>query len=425
LAADSKSSKKSIDSVRSLKHLRKGLAIYKTGRSPFWYIRLRDPLTAKYVVRSSREKSRHEAIEAAFEFADTYHSRANSVFAQSKDASFEHYGKILLQSQKTKTNWSHRDNRILSRPKDGLIFYFGKYDVTKVTSGMVRKYLSHLDENRATPLAESTKSKHVILIKKVLMLAVDDGLMRTLPPMPKAKRVDTPRHAFTDKEYERFSQAALACAERGDIVRGARITGHHAKMFNFVVHSFLRPSVGELFGLKHKDIQQDPKTNYLTMTIRRGKTGRRESVTMPFGAAIYGSSGSNMQLSPPDPEEYVWMPDYPNRTTAIDTARRIFNHILQHAGLDDQDKKLTPYSLRHYALQRRLRGSNGKVDIHTLAKNAGTSVDQLERFYLARMAPTPEMIENLHTTGAATNKRVVETRDYHTSILEANEEDEE
>jgi hypothetical protein len=64
--------------------------------------------------------------------------------------------------------------------------------------------------------------------------------------------------------------------------------------------------------------------------------------------------------------------------------------------LVDDEKKLSPYSLRHYALQSRLRSSNGKVNIYTLAKNAGTSVDQLERFYLKNMAPTKEMIENLH-----------------------------
>jgi hypothetical protein len=62
----------------------------------------------------------------------------------------------------------------------------------------------------------------------------------------------------------------------------------------------------------------------------------------------------------------------------------------------DDERKLSPYSLRHYALQSRLRASNGKVNIYTLAKNAGTSVDQLERFYLKNMAPTKEMIENLH-----------------------------
>lgn len=104
---------------------------------------------------------------------------------------------------------------------------------------MVRKYLAHLDENREKPLAQSTKSKHAIIIRKVLLLAVDDGLMPTLPPLPKSKTVDSPRPTFTDEEYKRFSQAALACAGRGDVVRGVTITGHHAKIFKFVVHCFL------------------------------------------------------------------------------------------------------------------------------------------------------------------------------------------
>ena len=94
------------------------------------------------------------------------------------------------------------------------------------------------------------------------------------------------------------------------------------------------------------------------------------------------------------------MPGYSNRTTAINTSRRLFNHILKNADLIDEDPKLTPYSLRHYALQARLRGSHGKVNMYTLAKNAGTSVDQLERFYLNKMAPTKELIENLQYRGS-------------------------
>jgi hypothetical protein len=35
------------------------------------------------------------------------------------------------------------------------------------------------------------------------------------------------------------------------------------------------------------------------------------------------------------------------------------------------------------------------VNIYSLAKNAGTSVDQLERFYLKNMTPSKGMIENL------------------------------
>lgn len=46
----------------------------------------------------------------------------------------------------------------------------------------------------------------------------------------------------------------------------------------------------------------------------------------------------------------------------------------------------TIYSLRHTAICMRLILSEGKVNIYTLAKNAGTSVNQIERFY-ARNLP--------------------------------------
>tara|TARA_B110000285_G_scaffold219780_1_gene270744 strand:- start:1069 stop:1620 length:552 start_codon:yes stop_codon:yes gene_type:complete len=145
LARTSKTAKKSIDSIQSIKHLRKGLAIYKTGRSPFWYIRLRDSLAGRYVTRSSKEKSRLDAIETAYEFADNFLSKANCEFAQKKSMSFGHYAKLLMASQKGKSKWSDGDSKLLNRQNDGLIIYFGKHDVTKFTNGMVRTYLHCLD----------------------------------------------------------------------------------------------------------------------------------------------------------------------------------------------------------------------------------------------------------------------------------------
>ncbi|CUH98263.1 hypothetical protein PHA8399_00377 [Leisingera aquaemixtae] len=334
-------------------------------------------------------------MDVAFEFADSYRSKANSDHAQKKATSFEHYAKKLMGIQKGKSKWSDGDNKLLNRSKDGLICYFGKYDVTKITTGKVRDYLIHLDENRPKRLAESTKAKHTIIIRKVQTLAVEDGILNVLPVMPKQKTVDTPRHTFTDDEYKRFMKAAGECAKRGDMVRGVQITGHHAKTFRFVVHTFLRPTEGELFGLKHKDIQVKGDPPHLEMNVRGGKTGGRTSVTMPLAVPLYQGTLNPFDEIGPDRNGYVWMPEYSNRRTAINTARRLFNHILEKAEVLDEDRKLSPYSLRHYAIQARLRGSQGKVNLYTLAKNAGTSVDQLERFYLKNMAPTKELIENL------------------------------
>lgn len=381
------------------KQLRKGLAIILTARSPYWLIRLRDPIAGKYVHRSSKETSRLEAMEVAYEFADSYASKANSEHAKSKATSFEHYAKKLMAMQKGQSKWSEDDNKLLNRPQDGLICYFGKHDVTKLTTGMVRDYLVHLDQNRKKPLAQSTKSKHVIIIRKVLTIAVEDGVLNVLPVMPKIKTVDAPRPTFTDKEFKRFMEAAAACARRGDEVRGVPITMHHVGMFRFILYTFLRPTERELFGLKHKDVQVLGDPPHLELNVRGGKTGGRVSVSLQLAVLIYKGNRDPFELLKVEQSGYVWMPEYPNRTTAINNARRIFNHILEEANLVDEDRKLTPYSLRHYALQARLRTSKGRVNLYTLAKHAGTSVDQLERFYLKNMAPTKELIENLQTYG--------------------------
>ena len=47
----------------------------------------------------------------------------------------------------------------------------------------------------------------------------------------------------------------------------------------------------------------------------------------------------------------------------------------------------------------RLVLSGGQVNIYTLAKNAGTSVDQIERFYASRLPLSKELVKNLHSFG--------------------------
>ena len=59
----------------------------------------------------------------------------------------------------------------------------------------------------------------------------------------------------------------------------------------------------------------------------------------------------------------------------------------------------TTYSLRHSAICMRLVLSHGQVNIYSLAKNAGTSVNQIERFYAKRLPISKELMENLQSFG--------------------------
>lgn len=101
------------------------------------------------------------------------------------------------------------------------------------------------------------------------------------------------------------------------------------------------------------------------------------------------------------PEDFVFFPDYPNRKTVLGNINRQFNYLLDRSDLKlvSDGTKRSLYSLRHYSLQTRLRKSKGKVNIYTLAKVAGTSVEQLERFYLKNMEFGDEIVENLQSFG--------------------------
>ena len=399
----------SVNSKKTIKQIRRGLSIYRTGRSPFWHARIYDQVKKKYVVRSTKETKRLDAIEVAEEILESYKSKQNSAHATSMNRSFEYYGKLLadLNDQKSKqprNKYTKRDhNKILYQENEGLISYFGKYDVSKITSGMVREYLLFLDKKRDEPLALSTKSKRCGVIRQVLMLALEDGVIDIIPPMPKQRTVDAPRVSFTETEYKLLLKTAREIADAGEtVVRGVLVTREHYHVIAFAVQSFLRPAETELFGIRFCDIEVNKNPEHLLLTLT-GKTGYRKSATMPDAVGIL----EKIREMYPDakPTDYVFMPQYPNRTTALNTFRRIFNHFLDSASLkrDKDGNPRSPYSLRHYALQTRLRKSEGEVNIYLLAKNAGTSVEQLERFYLKNMEPSGEEIGNLHTFGK--NKR--------------------
>ena len=399
-------SEESQNTKKTIKHLRRGLSIYKTGRSPFWHARLYDAVKKKYVVRSTKETNRIEAAEVAEEILETYKSKQNTSYAVSKERSFEHYAKMLSEITKQKARSSRNkyafndQAKILFRETDGLISYFGQHDVGKITPGMVRDYLLFLDQRREKPLAMSTKSKQCGVLRQVLMLALEDGVIDIVPPMPKMRTVDKPRVSFTDAEYARLLEFARVTADQGETrVRGVPVSREHYNLIVFAVHSFLRPTETELFGIRFCDIEvmnDDPKHLLMTLT---GKTGFRKSASMRAAVDIFEKQ-RELHAERKD-TDYVFMPEYANRTTAVNTYRRIFNYFFQETGLkkDKDGNDRSPYSLRHYALQTRLVKSDGKVNIYWLAENAGTSVEQLERFYLKNLAPSSAKVRNIQSFG--------------------------
>jgi len=108
-----------------------------------------------------------------------------------------------------------------------------------------------------------------------------------IPAMPKQRTKDAPRIAFTGSQYKKLITTARKIAAAGETkVRGVLIEPQHVQMWEFLIHSFLRPSVSELFALRHCDVvergelgnAEDPL--HLELKIN-GKTGPRFVATMP------------------------------------------------------------------------------------------------------------------------------------------------
>jgi len=216
--------------VTHLKKLQSGLAIYKTGNSQYWFARILIPKTKKYVRKSTKEKSRVSAEEVAYEILSDFKSNQGKYTHHNSLTSFKSYAARLSEHQKSMVGEERSerflldDLKIIERQGDGLNAFFGSKEVTDITTPLMREYFILLDQNREKPLAATTKNKHGVVIRKVLKLAAEEGVIPSVPLIPKFSIKDNPRVTFTEKEYKKFTQGIKSAAERGDVIRGNRLT---------------------------------------------------------------------------------------------------------------------------------------------------------------------------------------------------------
>lgn len=378
----------------------RGLAIYKVGASPYWRARYYDRAAKRYVTISTKETLKRDAIAAAEAMARTGRLRApqnESPKEVAFEKTFEYFARKSLEATRVKgKKYAARDDeRILTRVDDGLISYFGSREIDSITSAEVIEYFAMLDEMRAEPLSASTKNKHRFVLSRVFKAAVEERVLTRIPTIQTFSAEDTPRPAFSDSEYDHLLNVARDCIRRGVQGTGNGITAETYNLIRFMVSSFVRPLTTELMAIRLGDITARSDKKSLEIKLK-GKTGARVSVTMRDGAEILADQISCTTQA--NKSDYLFFPDMPDRSRALTVVRQNFNHILTVSGLkfDYEKNARTLYSLRHYAIQKRLKDSGGATNLYTLAKNAGTSVEMLQRFYLAKMALSEEMIRNLH-----------------------------
>ena len=389
--------------------IRRGLAIYQTHASPFYFARILDPRVRKYVVRSTKETSRIEAREAAEELATKLLSRVKVRV----EHSFNHYAARMLKRATIEMKQGSKNPKYyrvssgsLENPEWGLRTFFSGMDIREIKTREYQKYIEFVLSKRPD-LTPSTLNKTTGVLRNILKVARDDGVIDDIPSTPRRKIHDNPRPFFRfaplvakqSDQYKLLLDKADQLAKKQYSVRGVTITDELHDLILFVVHSFIRPTSTELYSLKHEDITVAQNPKRLILTIRNGKTGHRISNTMEAAVSCYERITKRYpKLSAPT--DYLFLPQYLNRETASRIISRQFNEVLAQGNLKHDPYTKTDhtlYSLRHTAICMRLVLSGGKVNIYNLAKNAGTSVEQIERFYAKNLPLSAELARNLQS----------------------------
>jgi hypothetical protein len=288
-----------------------------------------------------------------------------------------------------------------SRLSKHVLPIFGARLINEINPAYIEEFLTYLYE---FDLSDITINQYFNALRKVLMHAFELELIDKLPRFPKLKTNSIPRGGFTVTEYKKLLRYAKAhrVSDEEIHVRTHRDTKdgiyshkeqlpyEFAWLIGFMVNSFIRPVDLKLIQHRHVEIVRG-KYIYLRLTLPETKRHRTQIVTLYPAVRIYEKLFKYMKNKDlANPDDYLFLPEIKDREAASYLMTKDFRKVLIATNLRKghlgQNKTL--YSLRHTAITNRLLYGKG-IDLLTLARNARTSVEMIERFYASQL--TPEM----------------------------------
>lgn len=272
---------------------------------------------------------------------------------------------------------------------------------SQVTPMMTDAFVKRLTDSQ---LSSTTVSQYLVVVRKLLKLAIRHGFLREVPELPSIKVASQPRSMLSLREYAAVVRTANRLCRRGGKApevkastlkrdrfwvqpRHLSLPPDMAWAIRFMVNSFVRP--GDLRQLKHKHVQVVRGASlYLRMTLPETKRHDAPMVTLSPAVRVYEAALAKAQREGfGGPDDYVFLPAEKDRNYALAVLGFWFKWVMREAGVAPEDtsgRLRTLYCLRHTSIMFRLLYGQG-IDMLTLARNARTSVQMIERFYASAL----------------------------------------
>jgi len=380
----------------------KTLTIYKMAKSPFYYARLYED--GRVLRRSTKKIEKKDAIRAAEEFFVDVKSKKMNKEPLTRRSGFEVCAMGLLKENKAKVKRGElaagKIRHDQARLDKDLVPFFRKYELGEIDYRAINDYLATLnDESTGRKLSGNSLKIHLSHIKTILKYGQKMGVITSLPAFPAIKTIDNPRSWLSKGEYSKLHNTTRAhIGERfeiksaaGEVIRTCLLTQELYDLILFMTNTFIRPT--DIRVLKHKHITVvKNKEVYLRLSHPPTKGHSSPIVSMPKAIEVYGTILERQKAEGYGaPEDFVFQPKHKeNRDYAIQELHRQFDYALKISKLKQNaaGEARTLYSLRHTAIMFRLIESEG-LDLLSLARNARTSVEMIDRFYAKHL--TAEM----------------------------------
>ena len=380
-------------SIQTISGYPKKLIIFKSAASRFFWTRVY--FNGRYFVKSTKTESVKEAKKFAIRFYETTIASASLSHKTDTSKSFAVVGRKFLDAQSIASKKvTHRNDE--ARFKSDLLPVFGEQDISTITNAQISHLLERLRERKLSP---ATQKHFLVVVSKIMKFAVENDLMMRLPTFPKVTgRLQTTqrRDYFTQDEYDLLCKEVERSVKEKIEVRGVPITLELKYLFQFMVNSFIRPSDLRVLKFKHLQLRKEGKDTWYALNHPATKTNANEVQAMPATVGIVKKlvEDKRKRKEPCANEDFMFLPTYSNRDTAMAVIARQFREVLKRTGLGiGTGKNLTLYSLRHTSIMLRLM--KGQVDTLVLARNARTSQQMIDKFY-AQHLTTDQVRRQLH-----------------------------
>lgn len=379
------------------------LRIYLTNASPFWQVRCF--IKGKTYTKSLKTTHRRVAIPAAKDF---FHRMVANIYGSTI---VEHPDKELLfkdlvqpalaieQARRSRGELSALGLTILqNRLHKTVMPYFGEMPIAKVGYNEIADFIHKLSTQNSSP---TTIQQYLVATRKVLNHAYANNLIKHVPKFPSVKIQSQARGSFTLLEYKTLVRTAkkqignhIDALNKTQKKRGrfavtdfTLITNELQWVIRFMVNSFIRPS--DLKNLQHQHVTVvRGEHTYLRLNLPESKKHDKPIVTLQGAVFVYEKLLEHHKKNQcAEPTDYLFMPSLKDRTHLLLYLGWQFMFVQKLAKIEGNaanGMNRTLYSLRHTAITFRLL-YGGSIDLLTLARNARTSVEMVEKFYSSNL----------------------------------------